>query len=555
MYNFDKYFFSRRGSYLAVDKDRWRGGIKVSTVRNVTGGVNDMFHISGVDEASACFEPWEFSAKTENGDVNICFFGMDNMYLCGHGELMLEYEDYSNRYIANYHYYDGDRLCLCDYKTGAHQCYIPINGSVSIDAPKSDEPIKSKYIKVILHPDESGKFEVALEQFYTPSPILTYMDNPYGKCVSDAKADYLEFEKQLECQNETDRAAYVLWTNIVSPSGCYKGDAVLMSKAGMGAVWSWDNVINAIALAKYDFDLSYEQFVLPYRFMDEYGCVPDSIRADYIDRVYVKPPIQGFVYPYLAKFNEKYASTEILSEVYSYVKKNTEWWIRMRGKNPYYLHGNDSGADNATCFDEFEVMASPELAALLSVQCSFLAETAEKLCIFEDIEKYRNLAENYFKSATEDYFDGKLFFKEAFGNRKVYSNSLLPLRMLVLGKKLPKDILNYILERISNHHIGKSGLSTEALDSPLYTEDGYWRGPAWSPDQVIFAFALLNIEEYDLALKISEAFSESVAKHGFFENMSSTEERGLRAKCYSWTAAAYIICNLIKDQRNEKTGL
>ncbi len=550
MYHFDQFFFSRKGSYLAVDNDKHAGGLKVSTVRNsMNPGVNQIFRIANVDTASAEFTPWELHARFAEGEIHICLFNQDSLYIRGQGAaLVLEYPDYPDRFIANYHYYCGKQLFLCDYNSGAHQCYSPVRGTVAIDAPRKTGAIRSDYMKVILQPDEQGEYEIAVEHFFSPSLVLTYMDHPYEQCVAEAKADYLQWEQQLQCRNSADcAAAYSLWSNIVGASGHYRHDTVLMSKAGMAAIWSWDNCINAMALAKYDFELAYEQFILPYRFMDDYGCTPDYVRYDSLNHVYVKPPIQGFIYPYLVRMNKRFDSTKVLSDVYTYVRQNTEWWIRMRGEMPYYLHGNDSGADNATCFDVCEVVSTPELAALLSIQCDFLARTAERLGLLEDSRKYHEQSNQYAKTAIDAFFDGALYVREAFGPGKMYSNSLLPLRMLVLGNRLPKEIREYILERLK-HHLCYCGLASEALDSPHYTLDGYWRGPTWAPDQVIFALALIDLDEKELAEKICRNFSAAVAEFGFFENLCSTEPRGLRAKSHTWTASAYMILTELLNQ-------
>ena len=106
---------------------------------------------------------------------------------------------------------------------------------------------------------------------------------------------------------------------------------------------------------------------------------------------------------------------------------------------------------------------------------------------------------------------------------------------------MPEKIRAYISERLKNHHYSEYGLSSEALDSPLYEEDGYWRGPAWAPDQVIMTLALKSIGEEEFADRIAESYAKTIEDVGFFENISTVQKRGLRAKCYTWTAAAYLI--------------
>ncbi len=537
-----KYFFSSRGSHLFIDEQE--GGFKVASVKNVTAGVNDMFTIDVGDFAVVAFQPWELTAKTSKSEFSICFFEEDNLYVKGKGDkLELNYPSFEGRYIANYCYKQGEKLYLCDYRNMAHQCYSPIKGSVEIVFPRKTGAVCSDSITIRIIPDENGEFEIALEQFYTSSRVLTYTDYPYEECVQKAKADFEAWTKKLQCETQEDyEAAYVLWANTVPACGNFTQPAIVMSKAGMTGVWSWDNVIIALALSKYDFDLAYYQFMLPYLHMDEFGCVPDSVRDSYIDRGYVKPPIQGFLYPQFIKNNPEFGKMKVLQKVYAGMKKNTDWWLNFRGETPFYLHGNDSGADNSTCFDKCECIESPELVAFLSVQCDFLSTTAEKLGYYTDKRIYKQLADELAEKAISKYWDGeRLFVRNAETQERYNGESLLPLHLLVLGNRLPKEIIAYIMKRLKNHHDSPYGLSSEALDSPLYEEDGYWRGPAWAPNQVIMAFALQRIGEMEFAKKIAVKYTNALSKVGFYENISTVKELGLRAKSFAWTASGYFI--------------
>ncbi len=547
-YMLERYFFSRRGSHLLIDK-KDNKGFKVASIKNVTAGVNEMFTVAFEEEPNFLLLPWEFNAETAETSVSVCFFGEDNLYVKGKGKgISLRYADYEGKYIANYCYKQGEKLYLCDFKNMAHQCYSPLKGSVEIDFPRKTGAVCSDSITVRIIPDENGEFEIALEQFYTASRVLTYTDYPYDECVATAKADFEAWATKLQCQTQANyEAAYVLWANTVPACGNFTENAIVMSKAGMTGVWSWDNVIIALALAKYDFNLAYYEFMLPYLHMDEFGCLPDSIRDAYIDRGYVKPPIQGFLYPYFIKRNPEFGKLKVLQKVYAGMKRNTDWWLNCRGEIPAYLHGNDSGADNATCFDNTEYIQSPDLLAFLSAQCDFLADTAKKLGYSTDKRIYKQLADELATKAISQHWDGKkIFVRNAEMQEKYETNSLLPLHLLVIGKRLPAEIKEYIIERLKQHHYSPYGLSSEALDSPLYEEDGYWRGPAWAPNQVIMTFALQAIGETEFAKEIAAKYTNALSKVGFYENISTVKALGLRAKSFAWTASGYFILKGIR---------
>jgi glycogen debranching enzyme len=106
---------------------------------------------------------------------------------------------------------------------------------------------------------------------------------------------------------------------------------------------------------------------------------------------------------------------------------------------------------------------------------------------------------------------------------------------------LPKEIQEYIVKQIKEHHLCKGGIASEAVDSEWFVEDGYWRGAVWAPDVIMFVYALRELGYNDLAEQIAANYKNSICKYGFNENSSAITGKGLRAKGYSWTANAYQV--------------
>ena len=224
------------------------------------------------------------------------------------------------------------------------------------------------------------------------------------------------------------------------------------------------------------------------------------------------------------------------------MKRNTDWWLNLRGDVPSYYHGNDSGQDNSTCYDKSEHIETAELIGLLAVQCRFLSEAAETLNYPTDKRVYAMLADELAQKAIKDYWDGeKIFTRLAETGEAYYCDALMPLRVVVLEDLLPKEMQEYIVKTIKEHHLCKGGICSEALDSPKFVEDGYWRGAVWAPDVVMFVYALRNLGYTDLANEIAENYKTSVCKYGFGENTSAITGKQLRCKGYSWAANAYQV--------------
>ena len=97
------------------------------------------------------------------------------------------------------------------------------------------------------------------------------------------------------------------------------------------------------------------------------------------------------------------------------------------------------------------------------------------------------------------------------------------------------------MNTIKAHHLCKGGISSEAIDSPWFQENGYWRGAVWAPDVVMFVYALRNLGYTDLANEIAENYKNSICKYGFSENTSAITGKQLKCKCYSWAANAYQV--------------
>ena len=115
----------------------------------------------------------------------------------------------------------------------------------------------------------------------------------------------------------------------------------------------------------------------------------------------------------------------------------------------------------------------------------------------------------------------------------------MPLRVIILEDMLPKEIQEYIVNQIKAHHLCKGGISSEAVDSPMFVEDGYWRGAVWAPDVIMFVYALRNLGYNELADQIADNYKSSICKYGFSENTSAITGKGLRCKGYAWSANAY----------------
>ncbi|MBO5212091.1 MAG: hypothetical protein J6B60_00970 [Clostridia bacterium] len=541
MYTFDRLHYSKKGSYLLWDiKDKT--ALKLATIRGYSPDVpNGLLKINYGEGAKLSFVPKEITAKFNGGEQKITLFGNDGTYIKGKGkDILVEIATHAR---FDYQIIQNDVIELCDFKDNCSMMFVPIKGKLVLEKFRAPGKISSDFANVRAYPDENGDYEFAIEISFLDKGAVYSRGISYDSCADAVEKEYIAWEKKFNCKNKTEKeCAYILWSNYLSASGNFVTDAIVMSKAGMSKVWSWDNAFNALGLAAIDYRMAMDQFMIMYKHINRVGRVPDAVSETNTIWNFVKPPVQGWMYKQMIKRNPEFATPHALEEVYFDMKRNTDWWLNMRGDVPSYYHGNDSGQDNSTCFDKSEHIETSELIAFLSVQCSFLSEAAKTLNFPTDEKIYAQLAKELADKAIKDYWDGeKIFVRLAETKEPYYCNALMPLRVIILEDMLPKEIQEYIVKQITEHHLCKGGIASEAVDSPMFVEDGYWRGAVWAPDVIMFVYALRNLGYTELANKIAENYKTSVSKYGFSENTSAITGKQLRTKSYSWAVNAYHV--------------
>ena len=542
MYSFDRLHYSTRGSYFVWDS-RNRGVLKLDMIHNHGQDIfNGILSINYGKKAKMGFVPREISVKYEGGEQKITMFGTDGTYIKGKGEdFVIEIARTRSRF--DYQIVQNGVVELCNFNHNCSLMFVPAKGRIEIEKTRTPGKVSADYVDVHIYPDENGEYAFAIEADFLNQGATVSKGMTYEDYADIAERDYALWEKKFNCKNKFEReCAYIMWSNTIAPLGNFPTEAIVMGKAGMSNVWSWDNAFNALGLADVDYRLAMDQFMIMYKHINRVGRVPDAVSQNYKVWNFVKPPVQGWMYKQMIKRNPEFATPHALEEVYFDMKRNTDWWLNLRGDVPSYYHGNDSGQDNSTCFDKSEHIETSELIAFLSVQCSFLAEAAEILNYPTDKRVYKTLAKELAEKAIKDYWDGeKIFVRLAETGEPYYCNALMPLRVIVLEDMLPKEIQEYIVKQIYDHHLCVGGIASEAIDSPMFVEDGYWRGAVWAPDVVMFVYALRNLGYTDLANKIAENYKSSVTKYGFSENTSALTGKQLRCKGYSWSVNAYWV--------------
>ncbi|HAS83634.1 MAG TPA: glycogen debranching protein [Verrucomicrobia bacterium] len=515
--------------------------------------------------------------ETGAGCVEICFEGPDSVRLRGQGGGVLRLACKRNHAYGN-----GPGMAVFNFRRAYRRYqFESLRGSLALKGAYASEAedldnlaeikgdgvlknVEQGMQAIIISPDAAGVWELAIDEFWSSwrRPVRKAFD----ACMAAAAEAFETFRQRLPAVSPAlasaqALAAYIDWSCTVNPTGLIKRPTLFMSKNWMDNVWSWDQCFNAMALASGHPQLALDQMLTEVDHQDDFGSYPDAFNDLEIHYNFSKPPVHGLAFSEILARLPAPPSREVMESMVVSLGKQADWWMTYRVMQsvpgdpasgvggrassldglPYYLHGNDSGWDNSTMFARGVPLVAPDLSALLVVQMDVLARWSAELGWAEAAAAWAQRAEALFATLMrelwcEDHFVARL----AHDGTAVESMSLIPWLPLVLGERLPETVRG-CLRRGIERHLTEWGLATERVDSPDYSEDGYWRGPIWAPSTFLAVTGLERSGHGDLAAVIADRFCKLCAKSGFAENYNAITGAPLRDPAYTWTASVFLL--------------
>lgn len=515
--------FSRYGSYFVVSDINDK--LYIRDVRRGDNHSDKVFEIGISKDYVLSGDDVEIELKEDDKQLNMIMPTEDTIRLKTSSKsihLIMSYNRYDNYFYHPKGYYE-----ISSYAHELRFAFHVHQGSVSF---KQEHAIE---VTIAPHSD------VVIESFKVASKYI--IDTTYQEDKTFVSRDFEEWKKSVvnkPCER-SHLAAYITWSNMVKPVGLFKRYAMYMSMNWMTNIWSWDNCFGAIMLAKSKPELAYDQFLFFKDFQDETGMLPDYANTEYVSYACAKPPIYGWAYRYMMKRNTYFSDENRLREVYDFVKKQTQFWLNHRSIHgtPYYTHGNESGWDNGTNFEEGVPVTTPDLIALLIDQVKFLSTLCTKLNI-ED--RWQDVKESLMKSLIHLWQENE--FRPYLLNEKKFvftGDSLQNFIPLILKEDLPIEIYKSLLESFiqEKRFISPYGLATEAMTSSYYTYNGYWKGPIWAPVMLMF----IDFLDSPLKEQLKEGFISCMNEGGMAENFDPVTGEGLVDPSFAWTSSTYLI--------------
>ncbi|MBJ8027481.1 amylo-alpha-1,6-glucosidase [Bacillus cereus group sp. N21] len=553
MFDLQQVPFSRYGSFLVISLNYDNGLL----IRNIRGGDDDFGEVFKIEvlnregEVLPCetkMSPSLLTLQTVEGDVKICF---------SHSDTIRFYSDRLQlRFIGITSSYD---YCIPSAQGGweinsfskeMRFHLSAIEGVMHMDAPFEELRCKHIIVDIYAQDEESG-IDVELTEYKTvlqkPKETKTF-----AEAVDAAEVDFVNWLRHTlavpkDLLKGRELAAYITWSCMVEAEGYLPRKAMYMSKNWMTNIWSWDHCFNAMALAMHQPTVAWDQFMIFFDKQDECGVLPDYINDKSGLWNCCKPPIHGWTLKWMMEHTD-FITEEHLQEVYEPLCKWTDWWFTYRDDDedgvPQYNHGNDSGWDNSTIFHRGAPIESPDLSSFLILQMEVLSEVAEKLGFEEEAKRWEARANTTLNRMIQHCWREKRFIAPQSGNHSYeVSDSLVLYIPLILGKRLPKEIIESLLVELKkeNHFLTKYGFATESIRSPYYRDDGYWRGPIWAPTTFIMTEALQAVGKNEFAKDIAVRFCRMANKSGMAENFHAQTGQGLRDLAFTWTSSVFLI--------------
>ncbi|QOS81598.1 hypothetical protein JNUCC31_12530 [Paenibacillus sp. JNUCC31] len=552
--------FSRRESFLAVSllpesKNRQQG-LYLRTVRGGDDKFGEAFRIELLDQQNQTI-PFTAEASPETVRLNssepaifaeICISDSRTVRFRSKGcgiRLTFIPSTYDYAYEVNKNSWEVNSF--------THECRFMLTGLVGdmkLEVPW--DKIKSSRVIAEFSMDmDTNTAEFAVEEFRTvwePRPKWASFDD-------DVEAVQTEFNRWLDSslaipdrwQDARELAAYITWSCLVPAEGCLTRPAMYMSKNWMTNIWSWDHCFNAMALVRHDPKLAWDQFMIFFDRQDESGLIPDFVNDKYELWNCNKPPIHGWTLAWMMQRTDAIRESQ-LREVYGPLSKWTKWWFRYRDDDgdgiPQYNHGNDSGWDNSTAFNNGIPVESPDLAAFLIIQTELLAEIAGLLGLTKESSEWRKLADDTLEKMISHFWKDDRFISLRSGTHEPSAgDSLLLFIPILLGKRLPEPIRDLLLEglREENRFLTENGWATESISSPYYIPDGYWRGPIWAPSTMLLVEGAAAAGDLELAREVSRRFCNMLSRSGMAENFDALTGEGLRDRAFTWTSSVFLV--------------
>ena len=493
VYSLATQVFTRAGSYLGVaakpfrhtkmqDMGRWgttdiflitgrggavgaRGGNLCMKLRPIHNGVRVPFAVQG--------GPTELKLLTAYGDIRFCFAETGLLLIKGENGLSLALEADLDlhrifRKRAGQSWEGSHGACCC-------LVYTPVAGKLELTAPYDMDKLSTPQVRGEIFPDETGAFLLAVEEFRE----LGYVRDSYPSYEDALQCAKADWEACLAAQPAIpafaagrERAAYLTWSSLTAPSGRAKHTQIWREFGHIA-----DSFQSCLCAAALDGNLPTAIDLLLAQ-LDEQS--PDGQIPVFFDDMRglnqtVVPPAQGWTLEWLMRTHDlkKEVPAEQLETLYMGLSKWARWFDTCRAGGDgalFYESAEECGLADNPIFRALPCAALPDLPAFLALLEEKLGNLAEMLGRETEAEPWYVRSRTRIGHMLDRFWDGSRFIGRAPDGSEIRTESLLFFRPLILGARLPADVIEAMAEDLGegNGYLTPAGFLTQRMTSPDY---------------------------------------------------------------------------------------
>ena len=530
--------FSIRGSYLCILENQEDRCLYLSISRSPSMMIErkNLVKVAPVvDNKMIPFtytvEPGRLAIKTYKGIAEICFAGQKQLRVRGNGISlrfsfkMRQFENCSPKENGDYE---------VAYEILGKLLFVPLRGSIWCNAKWNHNTVQSDdFIIDLIPPVETMQFEAAIHEYYSNG---TRDENyiPFDHCAQAANEDFDAFRKRFGMVPErydemANLAAWTIWTHSMRPEGRQKNPVIYMSRVSSLRAYSGQQCYQAMA-SDANAKEAWKLLLTMFDYQNDSGRIPNNIGDISIGYAAACPALQGVALDYIMnRFDLSELSPDDYAELYGKLSRFTHWWLAKRDRNasgiPQYYHPDESICPHSSIFSKGLPVQSGDLLAFLVL----LTESCGKLAINAGLDSesvwWMNESKRFLNILLKDFWNGQQFICRSAGSLEIVeTGSVTSLLPIILGKRLPDDIIETIANRLASQdeYLTRGGVVAERIGSVDFAfSDAVLRGNIVAPIQLLLIMGLKNAGKAELAKTIAVRYCDQVCIEGLDSVLSA----------------------------------
>ncbi|MDR2615573.1 MAG: hypothetical protein LBC28_03230 [Oscillospiraceae bacterium] len=495
--------------------------------------------------------PAELTLKTERGDVRFTFASTSMIVAEGDPGMGLRFEKTTAQHETVHPRKNGAweaffRLTCSVIFKGLGGSSFDFNDGVT---PWDPEKLTSGDIYGQTRPGPDGRFTLALEES-TYGGLVRDTYPSYAEAKSSMQADWDAFIEAMPVfaepyEKTREECEYTLWSFLTAPYGSATRSMIQMFAGVMASQWQMCQ--NAVALMEHT-DLAVDLLLSPIDRAGPLGQLPDMYDDTQCESLMVKPPMHGWAVLEIMKRHNllEKNSRDRIEKLCDGMARWADWFMTYRDEDgdglPSLIHSDETGLDDCTLWERHLVITTPDVASYLALLFEAVGELTKLLGKPEaEAAAWHKKSKDIINRLVEVLWDGERFAGLVPETReKIYSDSIVHYMPVILGDRLPKEILDKLVRDLSDPEAFFSpwGIASERLTSRLFTPFGWGRGCVLPPAMLYIVTGLWDTRHRPFAKAAAENYCKTLGENNFPFFIDPKTGNGMYYGC-SWSNCAY----------------